>query len=354
MHLLVRSLLYSAHPIRSPELGRVSSVIAGTHRADPPLIILGAGPVGLVAAIRARQLGIRVELRTNRLPSPEDLCRLEVVPAQLIALLVEFGVHPSAIGVERIHERRLTQWHSRDVIASMAPPSAHVLRPALDLALLDLAERCGVSIRLVSNSTVDAGTPVLDATGRSAATAIRIARPEVPLVSRTFVQPADNATTLEGFAIAAGPEGYAYRLCNALKVTLGVVGHGNLLRGSARSVLANIRTFAPWIIDGLDPYRLEAGSAGAASLQWCVTAGEGVQPIGDTRIARDALASQGLAIGLADALRAVSAMAAHIAVDGSSSQVELAQHRRKVGDLIAKSPFAAAPEWRRYLAFLRE
>ena len=74
-------------------------------RARPPLTVLGAGPVGLVAAIRARQLGLGVEIRSDRMPSPTDPSRLEVVPAQLVALLVELGVPPRSVGVDRLHER---------------------------------------------------------------------------------------------------------------------------------------------------------------------------------------------------------------------------------------------------------
>ncbi len=330
------------------------------HQARPPLTILGAGPVGLAAALYARQLGLAVEILTDRLPAHEDRCRLEVIPAQIIGLLVEFGIHPRAFGVERMHERRLTQWRSRDVIVSKAPPSAHVSRPALDLALLGLAESKGVRIRPVGNSAaimvgdaVDAGTLVLDATGRSATTALCIARPKVPLVSRTFIQSTGGTSCPDGFAIAAGCDGYVYRLCNSQQDILGVVGHGGLLRGSARNVVESIHSFAPWITAGLNTDRLEPGSAGAASLQWCVTATEGVQPIGDARIARDALASQGLAIGFTEALRVVSAVAAQKAVDLSMTTAQLAQHRRRVGDLIIESPFSLSPEWRQYLAFLQ-
>jgi flavin-dependent dehydrogenase len=329
--------------------------------AQPPITILGAGPVGLVAALHARQLGLAVKVLTNRLPTAEDPCRLEVIPAQMIALLVEFGVHPRVLGVEQTYVKRLTQWNTQEVTASVAPPSAHVSRPALNLALLGLAERNGVIFQSVGNSSakfISAGggadAIVFDATGRSAVGALHVARPKVPLVSRTFHQPSGDQSRLDGFAIAAGPDGYAYRLSNSQQVTLGVVGHGNLVRGSAENVCACIRTFAPWILTGLDHDGLESGSAGASTLQWCKVAREGFRPIGDAHIARDALASQGLAIGFSDALRAISAVAQKKPADSVDSMSQLVQHKNTVGDLIADSPFASSPGWGRYLAFLRE
>jgi flavin-dependent dehydrogenase len=329
------------------------------QRARPPLIVLGAGPVGLIAALHARQVGLPVEVVTDQLPTAGDPCRLEAIPAQMIALLVEFGVHPRLLGVDRIHARRLTQWRSQEAIVTDAPASAHISRPALEVALINLADRFGVRIRTVGNSAateisaaVDAGSLILDSTGRSAATAARVARAEVPLVCRTFTQEAGVGPDLDGFAVAAGPEGYAYRLGNAHQVTLGVVGHGGLLRGNAKGVVENIRAFAPWIVEGIDSEQLAPGCAGSASLQWCEVASEGIQPIGDARIARDALASQGLAIGISDALRAVREAAKHAKFDLDPLASHLAHHRKRVGDLIEESPFGSAPHWRRYLGFL--
>ena len=92
----------------------------------------------------------------------------------------------------------------------------------------------------------------------------------------------------------------------ALHATLGVVGHGRLLRGHARDVVEKIRAFAPSIVAGFDSDRIESGSTGAASLQWGEERAEGAHLIGDAGIARDFLASQGLALGIGDALRAVS------------------------------------------------
>ena len=324
-------------------------------RALPPLTVLGAGPVGLVAAIRARQLGLSVEIRSDRMPSLSDPTRLEVVPAQLVALLVELGVPPHSVGVDRLHDRRLTQWRSSTVLAESAPQSAHIARPALELKLLGLADRAGVRIQLgiqPGEQWGREGRPVLDATGRSAVTADRVVRPKRPIVCRTFTYATVSSDELDRFAIAAGPDGYAYQLGNGLHATLGVVGHGRLLRGHARDVVDKIRAFAPSIVAGFDSDRIESGSTGAASLQWAEERAKGAHPIGDAGIARDSLASQGLALGIGDALRAVSEVAMRRACVSKPIEGTLDDHRHRVSDLIKASPFATAPIWRSYLQFL--
>lgn len=324
-------------------------------RARPPLTVLGAGPVGLVAAIRARQLGLGVEIRSDRMPSLTDPSRLEVIPAQLVALLVELGVPPRSVGVDRLHDSRLTQWRSSTILAEPAPRSAHVARPALELILLGLADRAGVRIRSgiqPGKQWVRESKPVLDATGRSAVTADRVLRPKRPIVCRTFTYATVSSDELGRFAIAAGPEGYAYRLSNGLHATLGVVGHGRLLRGNARDVVGKIRAFAPWIVANFDPDRIESGSTGAASLQWVEERAKGAHPIGDAYIARDSLASQGLALGIGDALRVVSRVAMRLAGVPRPIEGSLDDHRHRVSALIKASPFATATIWRSYLQFL--
>lgn len=75
----------------------------------PSIIVLGAGPAGLMAAIYAASSSRRVEIWSSKFPN--DCCemRLECVPAQVIALLVETGVAPAELGVSRLHNRRVVQ-----------------------------------------------------------------------------------------------------------------------------------------------------------------------------------------------------------------------------------------------------
>src|SRR5580704_11148513 len=69
-----------------------------------PLVVLGSGPVGLMSALRGCQLGMNVAVYANCFPAPQDPPRVECVPAQVVALLVEFGVSPKRIGSMRCFE----------------------------------------------------------------------------------------------------------------------------------------------------------------------------------------------------------------------------------------------------------
>ena len=74
--------------------------------------------------------------------------------------------------------------------------------------------------------------------------------------------------------------------------------------------------------------------------------------MGDAGIARDSLASQGFALGIGDALRAVSQVAMRRACVPKPIKGRLDDHRHRVSALIKEGPFAAAPIWRSYLQFL--
>ena len=74
--------------------------------APGPLIVLGCGPVGLLAAIRGRQLGLDVEIQAGERPLSHHAPRVESVPSQTIALLVEFGVHPRRLGGSQLAVQR--------------------------------------------------------------------------------------------------------------------------------------------------------------------------------------------------------------------------------------------------------
>jgi len=135
-----------------------------------PVVVVGAGPVGLVAALHARRLGRDVDLLTVRLPAERR--HVECVPAQTIALLLEYGIAPVSLGVGRLYEARHLQWSHSQPISSRSAASAHVSRPELERALLAQAERCGVRIAPVAaveavSDQVDPHCLVLDATGRA-------------------------------------------------------------------------------------------------------------------------------------------------------------------------------------------
>ena len=99
--------------------------------------------------------------------------------------------------------------------------------------------------------------------------------------------PPSAATSSPGSPSRLGQKATLTELGNGLHATLGVVGHGRLLRGNAREVVGEVRAFAPWIVASFDPDRIESGSTGAASLQWGEEKAEGAHLIGDAGIARD-------------------------------------------------------------------
>src|SRR5882757_9303049 len=108
-----------------------------------PLIILGCGPIGLLCAVRGRQLGLEVEVYANSAPLSQGPPRVECVPSQVVALLVEFGVSPKRVGVDTLYRTRTMQWSGRAVVNIATPDVAHIERPALDTALLQTALRAG-------------------------------------------------------------------------------------------------------------------------------------------------------------------------------------------------------------------
>src|SRR5271169_5896993 len=93
--------------------------------------VIGGGPVGIVAGLQlSRQSPTALAL--CRVPDANAAPRLEVVPAGFIATLVELGVHPRRIGVDRLHNVRHLAWEHREAQTRNGPPAAYVERPALD------------------------------------------------------------------------------------------------------------------------------------------------------------------------------------------------------------------------------
>ena len=329
----------------------------------PPktLVVLGSGPVGLLAALRGRRLGMDVEVCANSLALPRDPPRVERVPAQVVALLVEFGVSPNRIGVDMLFRRQTMQWAGGAVAASPAPDAAHIERPALEIALLELALRAGVKIDVPAGNVVqelrrrhrEGECLFLDATGRSAVTAIHRIRPRRPLVARLFHLPVRTGLRDSALMIAAGPEGYAYRLANATTLTLGVVGRKDFVQGDGREIVAKIAEFAAWLVRDIPTQHIRPGGSGAAGAQWSI--GDSCESVlvGDASFARDALASQGLAIGLSDALKALAHPIKGVGAQARSNQrKEIPGHCRRIIQEIKGSAFVSARPWVEYSEFL--
>ncbi|MER9259460.1 hypothetical protein [Mesorhizobium sp. M0619] len=321
------------------------------------LLVLGGGPVGLMATICARRNGMEAEVRSSVWPSQGDAATLESVPSQTMALLVETGVFPRSVGVDKVFTEQMRQWNRIGPSRKMTTGRVHLSRPELDIALLELAESLGVVLtteRVDRNTALEHaedGETVFDASGRSSVTASAVSKPRRPIVGRQWLFETNEATVAT-FGIGAGKGGYFYRMGNAHRICLGVVGNGALMRSAWPEVRAEVAETAAWLVHDLPAEFAEIGRSGATTMQWSNGRREPLQ-IGDAVMAQDALSSQGLAVGLVDAVQSVLAHlgrpATALPADRSRT---ISSGRSLVAEIVAMSSFAGDPLWVEYLEFL--
>lgn len=318
--------------------------------------ILGAGPVGLLAALQLARSGREVVIATKRIPAADDPRRVDAVPASFLALLVELGIQPRSVGADAVHSYRVSAWESETPLSSDGPNSVHLERPALDLALLGALRRVPVVLdyRIAGEGIVGDGwcaQRFIDATGRAATTAESRIRPPKPWVARSFWIGREGCEASPHFAIAALPDGYAYRLGTASIVMLGLAGRGPAVVGTPPQIMARLRVIAPWILDGLpDLAEMQPGNAGAASVQWAQ--GNGLR-IGDAALSRDALSSQGLATGASEALFAAANNSETVRDLIYLRQREQRQaHLRSLLATLDRVRYAHLATWREYRMFV--
>jgi hypothetical protein len=325
--------------------------------------VLGAGPVGLVAALQCSKHH-RTTVIARRFPSGDELTTIEAVPASLLALLVEFGIHPRQVGVEQLHRSRVSAWESEAPLQTRGIAEAHVERPALDVALLREVVACGrvriirgdhASIEAAMRAARDGEVRLIDATGRRAVTARKKIHPDRPWASRTFLAPRRSGAADGGLRIAALPEGFVYRLGASNHLLMGVVGGKQTTVGPPSVLERRIHECgAGWILEGLPPIaELAPGRISAASVQW--TMGEAATTIGDAALARDALSSQGLAAGMSEGLYVAAAEGPHDdTLLSLRKQEQRLAHLRAMQDVIARCRFRHHDAWRDYGSFLAE
>lgn len=333
------------------------------RRSAPGFVIVGGGPVALACALWcAREGSVKVlMLRDPR--ADQALGRVEVVPIHVIAALVELGIHPHALGVTAPIQGRLAAWSTSDPQLEPSPPAAHVERPALELALLSQCLRLR-EIELCVTDTVSArgealsrsrlGSVVIDASGRDAAMATWRMRPPRPWVARFFHVSTGPARSVAPFMIAALPQGYAYRAAGQTACTVGIVGRGAWLRGTAAEIRERLgRNDARWLVQDLVALPWTALGAKAASTQWA--ASDAAASIGDAGFARDALSSQGLASGLKEARYAsLVRTSAHRADLARRSVLARVAHSGTLAHMISACRWHAEPLWRDYRHFLEQ
>ncbi|HVS82903.1 MAG TPA: hypothetical protein VHE60_14330 [Pyrinomonadaceae bacterium] len=329
---------------------------------DFQVVVLGSGPVGMVAALELSK-HYRTALITSCLPSAELAPRVEAVPASLLALLVEYGIHPKQIGVDRLHETRLISWEKEGFTESVGPVSAHVERPALDLALLSAlvaSKRVNIILGQQSETFSKAlaaarnhKVRLIDATGRRSLSAKKKIQPARPWAARTLFTSRRSCSGSQEFRICALPGGFVFRLGAADYIVLGIVGRGKTVAGNPHELDHLLHEYgAAWILEGLPRVaEMTQGGISPASVQW--TIGDAGTRIGDAALARDTLSSQGLACGISEAL-----YAAAIRDDEGGNLFSLRQfeqrtsHLRALSGLIARCRCRDEVAWREYAAFI--
>jgi hypothetical protein len=291
------------------------------------------------------------------------------VPAALVNLLLDFGVDPRRIGIDRLHEMRHAAWEASDPATIRGRAVAHLDYAQLAAELLMIA-RCHSSLTVTVESQLPArrsglwvgaswrAHTLLDATGRSMAMSTRRVQPPKPWVARPFWRFASSTRGrhLSGdrsFRIAVLPFGYAYRLGSNAIDMLWVVGRGAPFSHSPALLDRTIRSCgAAWLLDGFGPLSTAGtGRSHPASVQWsersrCVA-------IGDAALARDILSSQGLAVGISDALYATAERTDDDAMlIAQRRSADRTAHLQSLQQVLDTCRYRDRPEWCAYANFL--
>jgi flavin-dependent dehydrogenase len=328
------------------------------------LAVWGSGPVALLCAIAAARTQ-----RTILLTRPfRSVSSIEAVPAELLGLLVEFGVHPLDMGATQILRNRLVAWEDGTPTNRDAPPAVHVDRAALERALLERAEasrglvvRVALRPRLIPDVAGYQGpgfraSRLVDATGRASCSAVGKTRAATPWVATVWTFPTYDQAVRPELAIAAVPSGYAYRLAAGTTLTFGFVSPGTPVRDRG-AVLDHLRSGgAEWIAEGIPWAQVSRQARRIASVQWTFKTGsqpETVVRIGDAALARDALSSQGLATGLSEALYAAAARhSKDVALLLHRQEEQRGAHLRALASSLAECRFRREPAWHGYAEWL--
>lgn len=325
--------------------------------------VLGSGPVGILAALELSKQ-YKTALITHRLPSHDDRPTVESIPASLLGLLVDYGIHPKRIGVDELHETRLIAWEQENAEKTLGSPAAHIERPALDLALLDaLIASQRVKIILTRQPLSRASIAelqhrslrLIDATGRRSVSATRRIHPAKPWIARSFLISREYCPAGADFRIAPLSWGFVYRLGSARRLLIGVVGSGKAVAESSLAIEQQIQHWgAGWILDDLPSItEMGEGRRAPASVQW--TNGDSGLRIGDAALARDTLSSQGLATGLSEALYTGAIRNRNDQDLFALRQCEQrGSHLRSLAKMITTCRFRESDTWREYSEFVEK
>jgi flavin-dependent dehydrogenase len=325
--------------------------------------ILGGGVVGLIAALLSAKTSPTVLVLRSQ-AEPSDIPRIETLPAAMLGLLIDYGVHPRRIGVNRLYENQHMAWESADPQVRRGRAMAHIDRAKLRSELLSIASRTPhldivIDPHTPSRAQSDwlgshwSARHLIDATGRAAATATRRNTAPRPWVARPFWSATPMPVQLREFRIAALPFGYAYRVGSQDIDSLWIAGRGAPLGASAKVIeAALIGAGAAWLLEGLRSLAsLHSGRAFPVSVQWAE--GSTAIAVGDAALARDVLSSQGIAAGLSSACYAVACESERDTTRLLQHQrAERAIHLKSMSHLIATCRYVDSAEWQQYRNFI--
>jgi hypothetical protein len=310
--------------------------------------IIGGGPVGLATALMAARQGKSLLISRPR-PNCARAFRIDSVPAPLLALLIELGLHPARLGAEDIHDHRLIAWEGAEPRIVPSAATVHLMRPLLEEALLELARRhADITLEEARFSALAPPANLcLDATGRASVSATHRIVPDNPAMCRVYVLRGGFSKAQQAFRMAATPTGYVYRSGVASAMVLGVVQGRREWALPIRDLARYLRAAgADWLVAGLDAGSFRRAMGGAACVQWNIGPASPIR-IGDAALARDPLSSQGISNGISDGLKACDA--------GAQAQDRNAELRRHIGNLrktISACRYADSPYWSGYASAL--
>ena len=311
--------------------------------------VLGSGPAALAAALFQARHGPVV------LAGRPEACApgVERVPAPLLTLLVELGIVPAELDVDRLTRVRVVAWDGPDPVERDGPACAHVDRAALVDALWRRVRECP-EVHVVppvvrAAAAVFEGEGwtarrVVDATGRRAVTAAARTQPAPVWVATCCTVPREDADPT--MRLAAAPTGYAYRLGSARWLTVGWVGPGSPPRDGAGVADRIAQEGVGWLSDDVD---LSGAPVVRRAASVSIATGRDdprTVRIGDAALAKDALASQGTSIGLSDARLAAGAADGQALADRRADGLE--RHLRHLRGVLASCAHNRARPWLAY------
>jgi hypothetical protein len=305
--------------------------------------VLGNGPVALAHALFAARHGPVVLAGRAVAPCPG----VESVPAAVLTLLLELGITPAELDIDRLGRSRLVAWEQAEPQSRGSPACAQLNRAALVTALWRRIRGCPqihVVGRLPAGPEDAVTGRLVDATGRRAVTAHDHIRPGQPWVAASCT--VLRRTVDPTMRLAAGPGGYAYRLGSASWLTIGWAGTGVPPRDADALHRRIVDAGAGWLIEQM-PWEGMPTTCRVASVSIPVRGPGPFVALGDAALARDALASQGSSIGLSDA---------RLAAEPATSTPDITQrategrdrHLRFLTGVLGSCRHRDAPAWSQY------